>query len=73
MRLFTSIASSFGSMLELSWKGTKKVQVEGAEGDETRTFLQDGDTVYLNGECHGDGFVIGFGDCAGELVPAINT
>uniref|UniRef100_A0A8C8IPD1 Fumarylacetoacetase n=1 Tax=Oncorhynchus tshawytscha TaxID=74940 RepID=A0A8C8IPD1_ONCTS len=37
---------SFGSMLELSWKGSKTVDL--GEG-ETRTFLKDGDEVTLTG------------------------
>jgi len=55
----------FGSMLELSWKGTKEVQV----GDETRKFLKDGDTVYLNGYAEGYGYTIGFGECVGTVLP----
>uniref|UniRef100_A0A8K9Y607 Fumarylacetoacetase n=1 Tax=Oncorhynchus mykiss TaxID=8022 RepID=A0A8K9Y607_ONCMY len=35
---------SFGSMLELSWKGSKTVDLGGGE---TRTFLKDGDEVTL--------------------------
>jgi len=38
---------SFGSMLELSWKGTKEVPV----GNEVRKFLKDGDTVIMKGLC----------------------
>ncbi|KHN80936.1 Fumarylacetoacetase [Toxocara canis] len=36
---------SFGSMLELSWKGTKAVAV----GDQTRKFINDNDEVTLRG------------------------
>ena len=36
---------SFGSMLELCWKGTREVPL----GDETRKFLRDGDTVIMSG------------------------
>lgn len=39
-------AESFGSMLELSWRGSKSI----ALGDkETRTFLNDGDEVTMTG------------------------
>jgi fumarylacetoacetase len=48
---------SFGSLLELSWRGTKPLSV----GGETRTFLQDGDRVTLTGWCQGDGYRVGFG------------
>jgi fumarylacetoacetase len=32
--------------------------------------IEDGDEVILKGICTGDGFKIGFGDCAGKLLPA---
>lgn len=38
---------SFGSMLELSWRGSKTIDLAGGE---TRTFLKDGDTVTITGE-----------------------
>lgn len=40
---------SFGSMLELSWKGTKAIDV--GQG-QTRTFLLDGDEVIITGVNH---------------------
>jgi fumarylacetoacetase len=59
---------SLGSLLELSWKGTKTVAV----GDQTRKFLADNDEVNLRGYCEGNGVRIGFGDCRGKLLPALN-
>nr|DBA31850.1 TPA: hypothetical protein GDO54_007619 [Pyxicephalus adspersus] len=38
--------SSFGSMLELSWRGSKPIDLGNGQ---TRTFLKDGDTVTLSG------------------------
>lgn len=61
-------SDSFGSMLELSWKGTKTVQLG---GNESRKFLQDGDEVIIRGFCNGDGYRIGFGPCTGKVQPAI--
>ena len=58
---------SFGSMLELSWKGTKPIHVR--DGVE-RKFLQDGDEVIMTGWCQGDGFRVGFGTCEGKILPA---
>ncbi|XP_059485882.1 fumarylacetoacetase [Neocloeon triangulifer] len=58
---------SFGSMLELSWKGTKQVQLIGGS---TRKFIQDGDEVIMRGFCQGEGFRVGFGSCAGKVLPA---
>ncbi|MFH4973635.1 hypothetical protein AB6A40_000344 [Gnathostoma spinigerum] len=59
---------SYGSMLELSWRGTSTVKV----GSETRKFLADGDEVNLRGWCSGDGYRVGFGDCRGKLLPAVS-
>jgi fumarylacetoacetase len=60
---------SFGSMLELAWRGTKPIKLPGGP---QRKFIADGDTVNMRGLCAGDGYRIGFGDCAGELLPAAN-
>ncbi|XP_030045697.1 fumarylacetoacetase [Microcaecilia unicolor] len=60
---------SYGSMLELSWKGTKPISLGGGH---VRTFLQDGDEVFLTGFCQGIGYRIGFGCCAGKILPAIS-
>ena len=57
---------SYGSMIELSWRGTKEIDV----GDgEVRKFLKDGDTVVMSGFCQGDGYRVGFGEASGKLLP----
>lgn len=57
-----------GSLLELSAGGTRQVAV-GAE--ESRTFLEDGDRVVLKAWCERTGAVrIGFGEAAGQVLPA---
>ncbi|MEZ4805914.1 MAG: fumarylacetoacetase [Flavobacteriales bacterium] len=58
---------SFGSMLELAWKGTRPVQLAG--GGE-RKFIQDGDTVVMRGHCERNGVRIGFGAVEGTVLPA---
>jgi fumarylacetoacetase len=58
---------SFGSMLELSWKGTKPFQL--AEGGE-RKFIQDGDSVIMKGYAEKDGIRIGFGEVEAKILPA---
>lgn len=60
-------ADSFGSMLELSWKGTKQVQLLGGE---SRKFLQDNDEVTIRGFCRNDELRIGFGSASGVVLPA---
>lgn len=58
---------SYGSMLELAWKGTKPLQFPNGE---ERTFLEDGDTVTLTGYCQADEYRIGFGEATGTIKPA---
>jgi fumarylacetoacetase len=57
-----------GSLLELSQGG--KVPLSLPNG-ETRTFLEDGDTLTLKGHCEAEGAVrIGFGEAAATILPA---
>lgn len=56
---------SFGSMLELSWKGTKPIKL--TNGEE-RKFLQNGDSINLRGFAEKDGKRVGFGECLGKIV-----
>jgi len=58
---------NFGSMLEISWKGTMPVDMP--DGTQ-RKFIQDGDTVSMRGVCQGPGYKIGFGPCDGTILPA---
>ncbi|MBW2938211.1 fumarylacetoacetase [Aureisphaera sp. CAU 1614] len=58
---------SYGSMLELTWKGEKPIKLN--DGTE-RKFINDGDTVILRGYCKNDQVRIGFGECKGKVLPA---
>ena len=58
---------SYGSMLELSWRGQNPLQMQ--DGSE-RKFINDGDNVILRGYCENNGLRIGFGDCSGKILPA---
>lgn len=58
---------SYGSMLELSWRGEKPISLPGGE---TRSFLEDGDRVVLRGYAQGDGYRVGFGTAEGTVLPA---
>ncbi|ANP36634.1 fumarylacetoacetate hydrolase [Phaeobacter gallaeciensis] len=60
---------SRGSLLELSWGGKEPVTLE--TGEE-RSFIVDGDTLTLKGAAKGDGYTIGFGECAGKILPALD-
>ena len=59
--------ASRGSMLELAWRGTEPVELPNGE---TRTFVQDGDTVTMTGWCQGDGYRVGFGEVSTKVLPA---
>ena len=57
-----------GSMMELSKGGKQALTLPSGE---TRTFLEDGDTVVFRGACTAPGAArIGFGEVRGTLVPA---
>ncbi|MBX3108311.1 MAG: fumarylacetoacetase [Fimbriimonadaceae bacterium] len=58
---------SYGSMLELTWKGTQPLALSNGK---TRTFLEDGDSISMRAYAQGDGFRIGFGECEGTIKPA---
>jgi fumarylacetoacetase len=60
----------YGSMLELAWRGTKPLQLEG--GVE-RKWLEDGDRVVMTGWCEGAGYRVGFGEVAGTVLPALDA
>ncbi len=59
--------NSYGSMLELAWKGTKPLQMN--DGTE-RKFILDNDTVIMRGYCEREGVRIGFGEVKAKVLPA---
>lgn len=61
--------TEFGSLMELSWAGREPFTLETGE---TRGFIEDGDTLTLCGNARGDGYTIGFGDCTGTILPALD-
>ena len=61
--------SSYGSMLELAWKGTKPISLN--DGN-TRKFIEDHDTISISGFAEKDGVRIGFGEVVGEIKPVID-
>ena len=58
---------SLGSMLELSWKGTRPIKMP--DGSERR-FIQDHDTVIMRGHAEQKGLKIGFGEVETKILPA---
>ena len=59
--------SEFGSMMELTWRGTKPITLN--DGTE-RKFVNDNDTVIIRGYCEKNGVRVGFGECKATLLPA---
>lgn len=59
---------SYGSMLELTWRGEKPIKLN--DGTE-RKFINDHDTVTLKGFCQNNQVRIGFGECATKILPAL--
>jgi len=59
---------SYGSMLEIAWNATKPVTLKGGE---TRSFIEDGDTVIMKGYSEKDGIRVGFGEVRGKVLPAL--
>ena len=57
----------YGSMMELSWKGTKPIKLN--DGSE-RKFINDNDTIILRGYCQNNKVRIGFGECSAKVLPA---
>jgi len=58
---------SYGSMLELAWKGTKPLKM--SDGTE-RKFINDHDTVIMKGYAEKNGVRIGFGEVVTKVLPA---
>ena len=61
---------SYGSMLELSWRGEKPLKMK--DGSE-RKFINDNDTVIMRGYCEKDGTRIGFGEVSTKLLPPLKS
>ncbi|MFQ5445415.1 MAG: fumarylacetoacetase [Saprospiraceae bacterium] len=64
-----STPGSYGSMLEIAWKGTKPLTMP--DGSE-RKFILDGDTVIMKGWGEATGVRIGFGEATGKVLPALS-
>jgi len=60
---------SYGSLLELSWNGTKPLTLPSGA---VRRFLEDGDTVVMTAYAERAGLRIGFGELRTKILPARN-
>ena len=55
---------SYGSLLELAWRGTKPLQLPNGE---ERSWLLDRDRLTMTGWCEGEGYRVGFGEVRGRV------
>jgi fumarylacetoacetase len=60
--------SAYGSMLEISWKGSKSVAM--TDGSE-RKFILDNDTVIMRGFAQKNGVRVGFGEVKTKVLPTV--
>lgn len=60
--------SERGSLLEMNEGGKKDIMISGMN---VRKFLKDGDNITMRGVCGKDGKKVGFGDCSGTILTAI--
>lgn len=58
---------SYGSMLEIAWKGTRAITLNDGT---VRRFIHDGDTVIMRAWAERDGVRVGFGEANGKILPA---
>ncbi|MCB0537998.1 MAG: fumarylacetoacetate hydrolase family protein, partial [Bacteroidetes bacterium] len=59
--------NEYGSMLELTWKGTKPIKLK--DGTE-RKFMQDGDVCIMRAYSEKNGVRVGFGESVVKILPA---
>ncbi len=59
--------SSFGSLLELTWRGEKPLRLN--DGTE-RKFLEDGDQISITGYCLKEDIRVGFGEVKAKILPS---
>lgn len=60
---------SFGSMIELTWKGTNPIELKGGV---LRRQIEDFDTVIIRGYGIQNGIKIGFGEVRTQILPALS-
>ena len=59
---------SFGSLLEITWKGTRPIEFPGGL---QRKFIEDNDTVIMRAFAEKDGIRVGFGESVTKILPAV--
>jgi fumarylacetoacetase len=60
---------SRGCMLELTWRGANPLKLPNGE---TRSWLEDGDTLSISGWCNGGDYRVGFGEVSGRVLADVS-
>ncbi len=60
-----SEVGSYGSLLELTWAGKNQITLNDGE---TRTYLENGDSLTIAGFCEKEGKRVGFGEVMGQII-----
>lgn len=60
------VPGTYGSMLELTWRGKNPIKLDGTE----RSFIEDNDTVIIRGYGKKGPIRVGFGECVTKILPA---
>ncbi len=59
---------SRGCLMEYTWNGKEPLKLKNGE---IRTYLEDGDVVEMTGYAGDGNKRVGFGSCAGKILPAL--
>ncbi len=60
------LPGSYGSMLELTWRGKNPLKI----GEQERSFIEDHDTIIIKGFAKKENIRVGFGECVTTILPA---
>lgn len=61
------VEGTFGSLMEITWKGTKPIEFEDSV---SRAYIEDGDEIIMSGFCQAKEYRVGFGECSGLVLPS---
>ena len=61
--------TSLGCMLEITKGGQAPIELSSGR---VRSFIEDGDTIGIGGAARSGEVTIGFGECAGGILPAVD-
>lgn len=63
-------SNTTGSLLEMTKNGKEPLPIKKADGSD-KFFIDDGDEIFMTGMCGESGSLVGFGECRGVILPAL--